>query len=51
MSKRDTESHLSREFVRTSYLLPMCVLFAKGAVIDFSSCVVSVYLVFISLYP
>ena len=51
MSKRDTKSHLSREFVKTSYLLCMRVLFAKGAVIAFFLCAVSVYLVLISLYP
>lgn len=41
MSKRDTKSHLSREFVKTSHLLCMHVLFAKGAVIAFSLCVAS----------
>lgn len=49
VSKRDTKSHMHREFAKTSYCPGMCVLFAKGAVIAFSLCVVPVYPVLI--YP
>lgn len=40
-----------REFVKCSHILRVCVMFAKGAVIALSLCVVSVNLVLISLYP
>lgn len=40
-----------REFVKTSHVLWVCIMFAKGVVIALSLCVVSVNLVLISLYP